>query len=76
MTIGVASPGVLFSQASEEFKREFDSADLILAKGMGHYEARSKLAAEGRVFHCLVAKCEPVARSLQVPLGSFVAALI
>jgi damage-control phosphatase, subfamily I len=76
MTIGVASPGVLFSQASEEFKREFDSADLIFAKGMGHYEALSELAPEGRVFHCLVAKCEPVARSLQVPLGSFVAALI
>jgi damage-control phosphatase, subfamily I len=76
MTIGVASPGVLFSQASEEFKREFDAADLILAKGMGHYEALSELAAEGRVFHCLVAKCEPVARSLRVPLGSFVAVLI
>jgi damage-control phosphatase, subfamily I len=75
MSTGVASPGVIFSLASVQFKREFESADLILAKGMGHYEALSELPAEGKIFYCLKAKCRPVADSLGVPLNSYVAAL-
>ena len=72
---GVASPGVVFSLASAQFKREFESADLVFAKGMGHYEALSELSPEGRIFHCLKAKCQPVADSLGVPLNSYVAIL-
>lgn len=72
---GVASPGVVFSLASAQFKREFESADLVFAKGMGHYEALSELSPEGRFFHCLKAKCQPVADSLGVPLNSYVAIL-
>jgi uncharacterized protein with ATP-grasp and redox domains len=47
---GVASPGIVFSLASAQFKREFESADLVFAKGMGHYEALSELPSEGRFF--------------------------
>jgi len=75
MSTGVASPGVIFSLASAEFRREFESADLVFAKGMGHYESLSELAAEGRCFHCLKVKCRPVAESIGVPLGSYVAML-
>ena len=75
ITTGTATPGIDFSQASAEFKREFDSADLIFAKGMGYYESLSELPAEGRVFYCLRAKCQPVADSLGVPLNSYVAML-
>ncbi len=75
ISTGVASPGVILSQASIGFRREFESADLIFAKGMGYYEALSELPAEGRVFHCLKAKCLPVARSIGVPLNSYVAML-
>ncbi len=75
ITTGVASPGVVFSLASEEFKREFESADLILAKGMGHYESLSELSRQGKFFYCLMAKCQPVADSLGVPLNSYVAML-
>ena len=70
---GVASPGIAFSLASAQFKQEFDSADLILAKGMGHYESLSELPSEGRFFYCLMAKCQPVADSLGVPINSHVA---
>jgi uncharacterized protein with ATP-grasp and redox domains len=73
MTTGTATPGILFSQASAEFRHEFDSADLIFAKGMGYYETLSELPAEGRVFHCFRVKCQPVADSLGVPLSSYVA---
>jgi len=72
---GVASPGIVFSLASAQFKREFQSADLVFAKGMGHYEALSELSPEGRFFYCLKAKCQPVADSLGVPVNSYVAML-
>jgi uncharacterized protein with ATP-grasp and redox domains len=72
---GVASPGIVFSLASSQFKREFESADLIVAKGMGHYEALSELPSEGRFFYCLKAKCQPVADSLGVSMNSYVAML-
>jgi uncharacterized protein with ATP-grasp and redox domains len=75
MSTGVASPGIVFSLASAQFKREFESADLIFAKGMGHYEALSELSPEGRFFYCLKAKCQPVADSLGVPINSYVAML-
>jgi hypothetical protein len=75
ITTGTATPGIDFSVASAEFRREFNSADLIFAKGMGYYESLSELPAEGRVFYCLRAKCQPVADSLGVPLNSYVAML-
>ena len=75
ISTGVASPGVVFSLASAQFKQEFESADLILAKGMGYYEALSELPPEGRFFYCLMAKCQPVANSLKVPINSYVAML-
>jgi uncharacterized protein with ATP-grasp and redox domains len=75
ISTGIASPGIVFSLASAQFKREFESADLILAKGMGHYEALSELPSEGRFFYCLMAKCQPVADSLGVPINSYVAIL-
>ena len=75
MSTGVASPGIVFSLASAQFKREFESAELVFAKGMGHYEALSEFPPEGRFFYCLKAKCQPVADSLGVPVNSYVAML-
>jgi len=75
ISTGIASPGIVFSSASAQFKREFESADLIFAKGMGHYEALSELPPEGKFFYCLMAKCKPVADSLGVPINSYVAML-
>ena len=75
ITTGVASPGVILGSASAQFRREFSSADLIIAKGMGHYESLSELPPEGKVFYCLMAKCNPVASSLGVPRNSYVAML-
>ena len=75
ISTGIASPGIVFSLASAQFKQEFESADLVFAKGMGHYEALSELSPEGKVFYCLKAKCQPVAKSLGVPINSYVAML-
>lgn len=75
VSTGVDSPGILLSWASAQFRREFESADLIFAKGMGHYEALSEFPAGGRFFYCLKAKCRPIADSLGVPINSYVAML-
>ncbi|MCP8305080.1 MAG: DUF89 family protein [archaeon] len=72
-TIGADTVGLDLSVASNEFKKEFEVCDLIVAKGMGYYETLSELPQSGKIFHILKAKCKPVARSLGVPLGSYVA---
>jgi uncharacterized protein with ATP-grasp and redox domains len=71
----LATPGVIFESASIEFRREFGSADLVLAKGMGHWEGLTELPPMNKVLHCSMAKCSPVAASMGVPLNSFVAIL-
>jgi len=73
ITTGTATPGVILSQASEQFKRELESANLVLAKGMGYYEALSEFPGDGRILFCFMAKCKPVADSVGVPLHSYVA---
>ncbi len=75
MVMDTASPGIMLPLASGNLRTEFESADIVFAKGMGHYESLSELPAEGRFFHCLMAKCQPVSNSLGVPLNSYVLAL-
>jgi uncharacterized protein with ATP-grasp and redox domains len=75
MTTGTATPGVLFELASDEFKQAFAEADFVFTKGMGYYETLGESPPQGRLFFCLKAKCGPVARSLGVPLDSYVAKL-
>jgi len=68
---GAATVGLELELASPEFQCLFQQADLILAKGMGHYETLAHLP-DPRLFFLLQAKCPPVAASLQVPRRSFV----
>ena len=75
MTTGTATPGIDFEQASDSFKKAFQTADFVFAKGMGYYETLEELPTEGRIFFCLKAKCGPVAKSLKVPLDRYVAKL-
>ena len=75
ITTGTDTPGVDMSMASEEFKAEFEAADLVLAKGMGYWETLSELPPQGKVFYLLKAKCKPVADSLGVALNSYVTLL-
>ncbi len=71
LTTGSDAVGIDLDSAGEEFRREFAGCDLVLAKGMGNYETLSELPARGRVFHLLMAKCAPVARSVGVKLGEY-----
>lgn len=75
MTTGADTVGVDFSSTSEEFKAQFELADLVLAKGMGHYETLSELHIYGKIAYCFMAKCQTIADSMKVPLNSFIAML-
>lgn len=75
LTTGSPTPGLDLAQASTVFRQEFIQADLIIAKGMGNYEALSELPPVGRILYCLKAKCQPVADVLGVPIFSFVVML-
>jgi damage-control phosphatase, subfamily I len=73
---GMGTPGIILSLGSPGFLREYEKADLIFAKGMGHYESMSEFNDPGRIFCCLKAKCPPVANSIGVAIGSFVCMLM
>lgn len=68
--------GVYLSLAKDSFRQVFNSADIIISKGMGNYETLSELDLGGRCFYILRAKCRPVAESLGVEKGSYVAAFV
>ena len=71
ITTGSDAVGIDLSSASEEFKDQFELADLVFAKGMGNYETLSELPVYGKIVHCLMAKCQPIADSLEVPFNSY-----
>jgi hypothetical protein len=63
-------PGTILEDCSEEFRRRFDEADLVLAKGQGNYETLS--GAERHVFFLLRAKCPVIARDIGCAVDSLV----
>ncbi len=67
---GSDAPGTILEDCSEEFRRRFDGADLVLAKGQGNYETLSDV--EGPIFFLLKAKCSVIAGHLGCPVGSLV----
>ncbi len=60
---------------SDEFRRVLESSDIVIAKGMAHYEYISTINLGRPVAFLLVAKCCPVAESLGVGRGSMAAYL-
>jgi len=56
--------GTNLNESSEEFLNYFNTVDLIIAKGMGHYECLND--DPHRILYMLKAKCEPVAIDLGV----------
>ena len=63
-------PGTLLEECSEEFRRRFARADLILAKGQGNFE--TLFGRDANVVFLFKAKCSVVARRAGVPLGTSV----
>ena len=60
ITNGTGCPGTPLADCSEEFKRHFKDADIIISKGMGNYETLSEVPAP--IFFLFTVKCSEVAR--------------
>jgi len=67
---GSDAPGTILEDCSEGFRRRFDKADLIIAKGQGNYETLSEV--EKDIFFILKAKCPVIARHLGCQVDSMV----
>ena len=74
MDSGVPTPGFVYELASKEAQNVFNSADIILAKGMGNYECLTPQVRENICF-LLKVKCSVVARSLEQNIGDIVCKL-
>ncbi|MFX1514031.1 MAG: DUF89 domain-containing protein [Promethearchaeota archaeon] len=69
-SIGTNSMGLFFHEISSEFEIELNSADLLLFKGMAYYETVPEYSWNKPVYLMFRAKCQPVANTIQVRLGS------
>lgn len=65
--------GTILKDCSEKFKQAYIKADLVISKGQANYESLEALGKEDRrLYFLLRAKCEIVARNLEVELGEMV----
>jgi damage-control phosphatase, subfamily I len=70
LSTGSDAPGTILHRTSAEFRRAYESAEVILAKGQANYETLSP--GDPRVFFLLKAKCPVIARDLGVEPGSLI----
>jgi uncharacterized protein with ATP-grasp and redox domains len=71
---GPVLPGIWLERSSEDFKRLFEQADLIISKGQGNFETLHELGDRYPVLFLFLVKCQVVARHLGLRLGDPVAA--
>jgi hypothetical protein len=65
---GSDAPGTILADCSEDFRRRFHAADLIIAKGQGNFESLADTAPG--VFFLFKVKCPTVAAHVGHPVGS------
>lgn len=68
---GDDTPSTLLHRVSPEFKAVYDSADLIISKGMGNFEGLMN-EKDPRLFYLLMIKCHVIGQKLGVQKGEFV----
>ncbi len=68
---GVNTPGFVYERATPEAKRLFDTADIVITKGMGNYECLSPAPREN-LLYLLKVKCSVVAASLEREIGDII----
>jgi hypothetical protein len=64
---GSDAPGTMLDQCSDDFRRRFDEAPLVIAKGQANYETLND--ARRPIFFLLQVKCPLIAKNIGQPLG-------
>ncbi len=72
---GVNTPGFAYSRATKEAQELFDSADLVISKGMGNYECLSP-SHRKEICFLLKVKCGVVASSLNAEVGDIICKIV
>ena len=72
---GVNTPGFAYTRATKEAQKLFDSADLVISKGMGNYECLSP-SHRDKICFLLKVKCGVVAKSLHKEVGDIVCKMV
>ena len=72
VSCGARVSGTVLDQCSPAFIDRFNKAEVIIAKGMGNYEALGSTKAP--LFFLLQIKCEMIGREIGAPSGSIVVA--
>jgi len=72
---GVNTPGFAYSRATAEAQELFDSADLVISKGMGNYECLSP-SHRKEICFLLKVKCGVVANSLGREIGDIICKIV
>jgi hypothetical protein len=67
---GFDAPGTILDSCTPDFRRRFERADLVIAKGQGNFESLSEPGRE--VFFLLRPKCAVLARHLDCEIGRLV----
>ena len=67
---GSDAPATILSQCSQELRQLYKSADMIVSKGQGNYEAME--GETGNIFFFLRAKCPLIAKILEVKVGDYI----
>ena len=68
-TTGQFAIGIDLNGIGEDLKKEIETADIMIAKGMANYESLSDQPVNMPIVHILRTKCKPVADSLGIPTG-------
>jgi hypothetical protein len=64
---GISCPGTPLESCSAEFQEQFQTADVIISKGMGNFETLSEVSAP--IFFLFTVKCSQVALHLTARQG-------
>lgn len=71
---GTQSPGIILSEASDEFLEVYNGADVIISKGQGNFESLSEESKDVNIFFLLKAKCSLMEEIFSVPIGASILA--
>lgn len=69
VSTGSNSVGLFLEEISNEFREIIEKSDLILAKGMGHFETLPEYEWKQSVWCLFHSKCEPIAKEANTVLG-------
>ncbi len=68
---GYDAPSTVLSKCSKRFLESYNNADLIISKGQGNLESLID-EQDPRIYFLLMAKCDVIAKRLNVAKGSFI----